>query len=213
MQIIHENSDLLVIDKEPGITIEELTSNLLKRYSFLKDLPRAGIVHRLDKDTSGLLLIAKNVDSLNSLQKEFKEKKVEKKYICLVIGKTENHGEIKTLLGRNPNNRLKQKVYSFTEPKVGTTREAITEYKKIKEFKDYSLLEVKIQTGRKHQIRCHLSYINHPIAGDNMYGFKNQTCPKELSRQFLHAKYIKIKNKEFFSELPKDLKKVLDNLI
>lgn len=212
MQIVYQDQDLLAIDKPAGITIEELEKILLKEFSFLKDLPRAGIVHRLDKDTSGLLLIAKNKEYLDSLQKEFKERKIEKKYICLVIGKTDSQGEIKTLLGRSPNNRLKQKVYLFTEPQAGTTREAITSYKKIKEYQDYSLLEVKIETGRKHQIRCHLSYINHPIAGDKLYGFKNQACPKELNRQFLHAQSIKIKNKEFFSELPKDLKKILDNL-
>ncbi len=212
MQIITEDKDLLIINKPANITIDDLEKELKKEYSFLKEIPRAGIAHRLDKETSGILLIAKNQDYLAFLQKEFKERKIEKKYLCLVVGKTEKQGEIKTLIGRNPSNRLKQKVYQFTEPNIENKREAITEFKKIKEFQDYSLLEVKIKTGRKHQIRCHLAYLNHPIVGDKIYGFKNQPCPKELNRQFLHANYLKLKNKEIFSELSEDLKKILNNL-
>ena len=94
-------------------------------------------------------------------------------------------------------------------------RKAFTEYKVLKNFKNYALIKVLIKTGRKHQIRCHLSYLGHPIAGDKLYGFKNQPCPKGLDRHFLHADYLKIElpkggKKEFKSELPEDLKKVLD---
>ncbi len=207
MKKIHEDEALLVIDKPAGKTIAELEKDL-----YPSKLPRAGIVHRLDKDTSGLLLIAKNNESLNSLQKQFKERKVEKEYLCLTIGKPEKEGKIETLIGRSSSNRKKQKVYLHSEPKKGRMREAVTFYKRIKEFKNYSLLKVKPITGRKHQIRCHLSYLNHPIVGDKVYGFKNQPCPKGLSRQFLHASFLKVDNKEFFSELPLDLKTILNKI-
>ena len=113
--------------------------------------------------------------------------------------------------------RKKQKVYLPQEPDSKGKREAITEYRILEEFQDYTLVEVWPKTGRKHQIRCHFSYLGHPIAGDKRYGFKNQPCPKGLSRHFLHASYLNIKlpdgeNKEFFSPLPKDLKDVLKEL-
>jgi 23S rRNA pseudouridine1911/1915/1917 synthase len=202
---IYEDENLLVIDKPAGIITSDLYPNLKK-------------VHRLDKDTSGVLLIAKNEKSLIFLQKQFKNRKVEKRYVALVVGNPKNEqGTIETLIGRAPRDRRKQKVYFPLGPNAKGKREAITKYKVIKSFKDYTLFEVILKTGRKHQIRCHFSYLGHPIAGDKMYGFKNQPCPKELKRQFLHASYIKIKLpdekiKEFKSILPDDLKLCLQKL-
>ena len=201
-QIIYEDDDLLVIDKPAGMVVD--------------DIPRR--VHRLDKDTSGILLVAKNDKALEFFQKQFKERKVEKKYLCLVVGNLKNkEGEIKTLLGRSPKDRRKQKVFLPQEPGALGKREAITNYKVLERFKNYDLIEVEPKTGRKHQIRAHFSYLGHPIAGDKMYGFKNQPCPRNLKRQFLHASYLKIKLangefKEFNSELPSDLKLCLQNL-
>lgn len=212
MKIIYEDESLLVIDKPANIDIDGLANLLSKKYIYLKELPRSGIVHRLDKETSGLILVAKNISFLDNLQKQFKERTVEKKYLCLVNGQTAEKGKIETLIGRSLADRKKQKVYLFNEPGSKGKREAITQYHKIKEFKDYSLLEVIIKTGRKHQIRCHLSYINHPIVGDKVYGFKNEKNITGLERQFLHARYIKINNQEFFSELPLELKKILNKL-
>jgi len=199
LKILYEDDNLLVIDKPAGVNAD--------------DIPRR--VHRLDKDTSGILLVAKDNKTLDFLQKQFKGKKVKKKYLALVVGNLKNkEGEVETLLGRSPGDRKKQKVYLPTEPGAGGKREAITEYKIKKRFDDYTLLEVSPKTGRKHQIRCHLVYLGHPIAGDKMYGFKNPVCPKGLKRQFLHASYLKIKMpdakyKEFKSELPDDLKSCL----
>ena len=129
--------------------------------------------------------------------------------------KIADSGKIETLIGRSKKDGKKQKAYLFGEPGLPKTeRKAITEYKVLKRHKNYTLLEVNLKTGRKHQIRCHLAYIGHPIAGDKIYGFKNQLCPAGLNRQFLHSSYIKIKlfngeYKEFNSNLPEDLKKCL----
>ena len=199
MRVIYEDENLQVLDKPAGIDVD--------------NIPRR--VHRLDKDTSGILLVAKNDKALEFFQKQFKERKVEKKYLCLVVGNLKNkEGEIKTLLGRSPKDRRKQKVFLFGEPGALGKREAITNYKVLERFKNYDLIEVEPKTGRKHQIRAHFSYLGHPIAGDKLYGFKNQLCPKGLKRQFLHASYLKIKMpdekiKEFRLELPEDLKSVI----
>jgi len=233
-KIIYEDKEVSVIDKPPGIVVfpegkikeKTLIDYLIEKFPDLKKdgkPPRYGIAHRLDKDTSGILLIAKNNKTLEFLQKQFKEREVKKKYLALAVGNLKsNSGEIKTLIGRSPKDGKKQKVYLPYEPKAKGKREAITGYKVIKRFLDkngenYTLLEVTPKTGRKHQIRTHLAYIGYPIAGDRLYGFKNQPCPKEINRHFLHASYLKIKlpareTKEFKSELPDDLKKVLENL-
>jgi len=199
MKIIYQDNDVLVVDKPAGVVITDIYPDLSK-------------IHRLDKDTSGILLIAKNEKALIFLQKQFKQRSVEKEYIALVIGNIKNdQGKIETLIGRSKRQGTKQKVYLTAEPDSEGKREAITKYKVLERFKDYTLLEVFPKTGRMHQIRTHLAYINHPVVGDKKYGFKNQPCPKELKRQFLHASYIKIKlpdnkDREFKSELPDNLK-------
>ncbi len=207
--------------RERKTTEKTLIDNLIETYTILKNIgksPRYGIVHRLDKDTSGILLVAKNNKTLDYLQKQFQQRKVIKKYLALIVGNLKNNqGKIETLIGRAQKDRRKQKIYLPFEPKSAGKRKAITKYHILKKFKNYSLINVEPLTGRKHQIRTHLSYINHPIAGDKLYGFKNQPCPKGLKRQFLHANYLKIKlpngkEKEFKSGLPEDLKRILDNL-
>ena len=202
LKVIYEDNNLLVVDKPAGLNCDDFKKR----------------VHRLDKDTSGIFLIAKNDETLESLQKQFKEREVKKKYLALVISNLKNKGGIiETLIGRSPKDKRKQKVYLPYEPNSQGKRKAITKYKVLQRFKDYDLVEVRPETGRKHQIRCHLSYLGHPIVGDKMYGFKNQPCPERLSRQFLHASYIKIqlpdgKTKEFKSELPEDLKNIINEL-
>ena len=218
LNILYEDEDLSVIDKPAGVNCDDFEKR----------------VHRLDKDTSGILLVAKNDKALEFLQKQFKERKVKKKYLALVIGhlKTEEGvGDeakassspfaaarvIETLIGRSPGDRRKQKVYLPGEPNSQGKRQAVTEYKVLQRFENYDLIEVEPRTGRKHQIRTHLAYLGHPIAGDKLYGFKGQICPEGLKRHFLHASYLKIKlpdgeTKEFKSELPDDLKLCLINL-
>ena len=222
IKVIYEDKDVLVVNKPAGIVvIPDLIDELIKEYPDLKsagETPRYGIVHRLDKDTSGALLVAKSSEALIFLQKCFKNREVEKKYKCLVEGTLNNDfGEINTLIARSPKDPRKQKAYLESEPHPDSAREAITEYKVLQRYKNFTLLEVNIKTGRRHQIRYHLSYLQHPIAGDKLYSFKNSKNPKGLERQFLHSKYLKIKIpdgsiKEFESNLPGDLKKVLDSL-
>ena len=257
-KIIYQDNNVLVIDKPAGIVVfhgiiagpdpaiisenigvsdtPTLIELLLSQKPELKNVgeaPRYGIVHRLDKNTSGILLIAKTPKSLIFLQKQFSagakaladkknreslDKTLEKRYIALATGVIkEDAGIIHTLIGRSKSDPRKQKATWLKDAKPEGKREAISEYKVIGRFENYTLLELQIKTGRKHQIRTHLAYIHHPIAGDKMYGFKDSPKPEGLERQFLHASYLKIQlldgqMREFTSELPEDLKKILTNL-
>ncbi len=202
MKIIYEDENIQVLDKPAGLNAD--------------DIPKR--IHRLDKDTSGVLLVAKNDKAIEYLQKQFKDRKVEKKYIALVMGNLKNQEwVIENLLGRSPNDKRKQKVYLPSEPGIEGKRKAITKYRILQRFKNYDLIEVEPKTGRKHQIRAQFAYLGHPIAGDKLYGFKGQVAPEGLSRQFLHASYLKImlpsgEIKEFRSELPNDLNKIIKSL-
>jgi len=148
IKAIYEDNDVLVVDKPAGlVVVPDLIDILAEQYPELKkvgEAPRYGVVHRLDKNTSGVLLVAKNVQSLIFLQKQFINREVEKKYVALVEGTIkEDSGEIKTLIGRSPMDMRKQKAYSLAD--VGPARrEAITEWKVLERFKDYTLWEVKI---------------------------------------------------------------------
>jgi len=227
--IIYQDPNILVIDKPAGLVVfsegqvkkNTLIDYLLEKFPDLENVgqaPRYGIIHRLDKDTSGILLIAKNNKALTFFQNQFKEGRVFKKYLALVVGNLKNTGgTIETLIGRSPKDRRKQKIYLPEEPESDKKRKAVTEYKILENFKNFSLIEVVPKTGRKHQIRAHLAYLGYPIAGDKLYGFKRQILPKDLSRQFLHATCLKIELpngeiKEFHSDMPQDLKNVLKNL-
>jgi len=232
IKIIYEDEDLLVVDKPAGIVVfpenigrsdipTALVDLLLEKYPELKkvgDSPRYGIVHRLDKDTSGILIVAKTDESLIFFQKQFRNREVEKKYTTLVIGEVkEDNGVINTLIGRSKSDPRKQTAHSLLYKGKTGLREAITEYKVLNRFDGYTLLEVGIKTGRKHQIRCHMTYIHHPIAGDKVYGFKDSPIIEGLDRQFLHASHLKIQLlngeiKEFKSDLPEELQKILNEL-
>ena len=238
-KIIYEDNDVLVVDKPAGIVVFAegeattkipsslsssgpfLINELIKYRPEIKNAgqePRYGAVHRLDKDTSGILLVAKNNESLIFLQKQFKNREIEKKYLALATGIIKDDGgKVETFVGRSPADPRKQKAYLPGEKVPKGVREAVTEYKVLQRFQEYMLLEVIIKTGRKHQIRCHLTHIHHPVAGDKLYSFKDSPVPAGLTRQFLHASYLKIQLlngqvKEFASELPEELKTVLKSL-
>ncbi len=218
MKIIYEDENVQVFDKPAGVNSD--------------DFPKR--VHRLDKDTSGIFIVAKDDKTLEFLQKQFKERRVKKKYLALIVGHLKNNedvGEedksssspfaaarvIETLIGRSPGDRRKQKVYLEGEPGATDKRKAITLYRVLQRFENYDLVEAELLTGRKHQIRTHFAHLGHPIAGDKLYGFKGQIRPDDLKRQFLHASYLKIempngREREFKSELPQDLKETLSNL-
>ena len=167
IEVIFEDEKLLVVNKPPGIIVaaerneeeQTLMDLLVKEKESLKQVgasPRYGLVHRLDKDTSGMLLIAKNSKTLDFLQNQFKQRNVAKKYLALVIGEVkESKGEIETFIGRSKKDRKKQKVYLPGDPESKGKRKSKTSYKVVKRFKGYTLLEVEPKTGRKHQIRCH----------------------------------------------------------
>ncbi len=227
LKILYEDASLLIVDKPPGMPVfregpgegmyvAEALSSQYPELLKLGEECRYGIVHRLDKDTSGVLLVAKTKESFQYFQEQFRKRKTGKTYLCLVTGTLkEKEGVIEGKLGRSPNDRRKQKV--FADPAPESARDAITAYKVLEEFPGFTLVEVSPKTGRKHQIRAHLAHIHHPIAGDKLYGFKNQPVPQGLKRQFLHASSLKIrmengKEKEFRSEIPGDLQTVLNTL-
>lgn len=223
LNIIYEDNDVIVVDKPAGLTVHPsdtqksgtLINGLMAHYPLLKevgeDKSRPGIVHRLDKDTSGLMIIAKNNEAFNFLKDQFKNKKVEKKYLALVAGRlNEASGKIETLITRSKSNPTKQKVSQ-------TGKKAITLYKSIKEFKNFTLIEAQPKTGRMHQIRVHLAWIGNPVAGDNKYGLKKRAVPDGLARQFLHAAKLIIilpngQKETFTSQLPPDLNMILAGL-
>lgn len=225
MKIIFENKDILVINKPAGLIVHPvnksqkntLVNQILSYYPKIKDVGddalRPGIVHRLDKDTSGLMVVAKNNSAFEYLKKQFAEQKVVKKYLALVIGKVKDKKGIITK-AISLSKKDYQKRSALLDDKA---KKAWTEYQVLKSFKDYTLLEVKPKTGRTHQIRVHLASIGYPLAGDKQYKFKRQPWPENLNRQFLHAAYLKFqlpggKMMEFKSELPRDLEEALFKL-
>ncbi len=228
---IYEDDFLLVIDKPPGLVVDPA------QIDFNINLPRGGIVHRLDKDTSGILLLAKTQQALDSLQHQFKERLIKKEYLALVHGTITKSGEVVGSIGRNPGDREKFIV-------LPGGKEAITEYQpegnlqfSILNFKSifnelnkiqmrklermhynqFTLLRCLPKTGRTHQIRVHLKHINHPIVADEKYGGRKvcrldkRWCP----RMFLHAAKIGFNHPatgewmELESKLPEDLRNVL----
>jgi len=219
LKIIYEDDDLLAVDKPAGLTVHPapghpghtLVNAILAHFPHLADIGdslRPGVVHRLDKDTSGVMLVAKNSQAQVNLSKQFKSHSVTKAYLALVKGKLEpENGIIEADIGRDPRNRKKMAV-------VAEGREARTEYRVVKYIGDYSLLEMMPETGRTHQIRVHLAAIGFPVVGDKIYGVKAPF----LTRQFLHACRLGFKLPstgeyvEFESELPEDLQKALEDI-
>jgi 23S rRNA pseudouridine1911/1915/1917 synthase len=219
VNIIYEDSDLLVICKPPGLvvhpspghTAHTLVNALLSRcpdLSSFGDTMRPGIVHRLDRDTSGIMIIAKNSRAQRYLIDQFKMRSVSKGYLVLVKGKlAPNEGIIDAPLGRDPSNRKRMAV-------VKSGREARTRYK-VKEYLDgYTLLDITTETGRTHQIRVHLSAIGYPVVGDSVYGVKSPY----VKRQFVHAYRLGFclpgsgKYRELTCELPADLRSAVELL-
>jgi 23S rRNA pseudouridine1911/1915/1917 synthase len=219
VRIIYEDKDVLVVDKPAGLTVHPapghkggtLVNAVLSHLPNLADEGgRPGIVHRLDKDTSGAMVIAKNPVALARLSEQFKRHEITKIYLTLVEGRLKpEQGVIEAHIGRDTADRKKMMVSGESRG-----REARTGYKIIRYLSNYSLLEVKPETGRTHQIRVHLAAIGYPVFGDATYGLKSPV----LSRQFLHAHRLGFHHPstgeymEFTSELPVDLCKALADL-
>ncbi len=237
INIIYEDTDLLAVNKPAGIvtfpegpsfakatdgqadkTLIDLLIEQKPELTRAGEAPRYGCVHRLDKDTSGILLVAKTAEALIFFQKQFKNRGVEKKYLCLVEGVIkEDNGRIETFLARSPNDPRKQTVYREETRAPESARKALTSFTVLQRFNAFTLVEARIETGRKHQIRAQFASLQHPLAGDKLYRFKNSPEVPGLNRQFLHATYLKIQlpsgeMKELNSPLPEDLKTVLETL-
>ena len=220
LDIIYEDNDVIVVNKPQGIVVHPaaghpdhtLVNALLYHTRDLASSPegfRPGIVHRIDKDTSGLLMIAKNAKARESLEHQLATKTNKRLYLAIVHGNFgEESGTIDAPIGRNPHDRKKMGV-------VETGKEAITHFKVLEQFKNYSLIQCQLETGRTHQIRVHLSYIGHPVAGDPLYG------PRKTlngNGQFLHAQVLGFKHPssgkwlEFEIDPPKIFKERLAEL-
>ena len=239
IEIVYEDDDLLLVNKKAGMVvhpsyghysgtlINALIFHLKNLPLFKSDDPRPGLVHRIDKNTSGILLVAKNEDAKTKLSKQFFDRTTNRRYIALVWGNfDENEGTITGHIGRNLKNRKVMDVF----PDGDFGKHAVTHYKVIERFGYTTLIECKLETGRTHQIRAHLKHIGHPLFNDNEYGgdrilkgttftkYKQfvQNCFKALPRQALHAKSLGFihpktgKDMFFDSELPADMTEAIE---
>lgn len=221
LDIIYEDSDVIVINKPRGMTVHPAPGNYsgtmvnallfhCKDLSGINGVLRPGIVHRIDKDTSGLLMVAKNDLAHHSLAKQLKEHSVNRIYIALVHGVIpHDKGMIDAPIGRETINRKKMIVTA------NNSKQAITHFIVIERFKDYTLVECKLETGRTHQIRVHMKYIGHPLVGDQKYSSKKDY---NISGQALHAKTLGFKHPrsgqylEFNIKLPEDMANLIYEL-
>lgn len=227
LNIIYEDDTLIVINKPVGLVVhpgagnpdQTLVNALLHHASELSRIPRAGIIHRLDKETSGLLVIAKTLAAHNALIKQMQAREIEREYRAIVNGYIISGGTINLPLGRHPTQRTKMAVRT-------TGKEAITHYRVLEHFRQHTLLIVKLETGRTHQIRVHFSHYNYPLVGDPAYGKRGQYQYPELSQaaqdalknfnhQALHAHKLALihpvtKNRmEWKAPMPDDMKNLI----
>ncbi len=236
IKILYEDSNILAIDKPSGLSVhpdglplkkgkkkeQTLVDWILKNYPKMKkvgepmgDIIRPGIVHRLDRDTSGVLLLAKNQKIYEFLKNQFQNREIKKVYHAIVAGTMrDERGFINKPIGRSPNDFRK---YLCGRGARGELKEAVTFFQVLKRFElkkvKYNYLEVRPKTGRTHQIRVHMKFLNHPIVCDSLYN-SDGICPKEISRMALHAKaieFIDLKGKtlKIESPLPKEFEKML----
>ena len=223
LDIVYEDRDLLIVNKPRGMVVHPAVGNYTgtlvnavmyhckDRLSSINGVIRPGIVHRIDKDTSGLLMIAKNNRSHESLSRQLAEHSITRKYMALVYNNfSEDEGTVDAPLGRDPRNRLRRAVVSEN------SRRAVTHWRVMERFGRYTLIEASLETGRTHQIRVHMAYINHPLIGDLLYGPKKQTLFDK--GQLLHAGVLGFVHPstgeymEFSSPLPEEFEQVLEKL-
>lgn len=229
LNIIYEDDELLIINKPAGLVVHPGAGNkehtlmnaLLFHSSTQHHLPRAGIIHRLDKDTTGLLMIAKSFESHTALIRQMQAREIHRQYVTLVQGQVISGGTIDTGFGRHPTHRLKMTV-------LEQGRQAVTHYSIKKRYNEFTLLDVNLMTGRTHQIRVHMAYIKHPVVGDPLYGGRMKYPPhanqdlitlfQQFKRQALHAHSLTFfhpktgKELTFIAPMPDDFKILLDTL-
>lgn len=221
LDIVYEDSDVIVINKPQDMVVHPAPGNYTgtivnallyhcKDLSGINGVIRPGIVHRIDKDTSGILVIAKNDNAHNKLAEQLKDHSMTRAYYALVEGNIkQEEGTVNAPIGRHPVDRIKMAI-------VKDGREAVTHYKVLERFGDYTLVQCNLETGRTHQIRVHMAHIGHPLVGDEVYGFKKQKF--KLMGQALHAKVLGFihptsgEYMEFSSELPSYFEELLKKL-
>lgn len=215
--IVYEDKDILVVNKPAGISVHpdvhHVEGTLIQ--AIREQYPDAELAHRLDKDTSGLVLVAKHTAAFEYLKSLFKEQKIQKKYLALVVGEVTKDEDVITLGITRSKKDFRKRV--ATKKMADNARAAETHYRVTKGYPGFTLLEVSPKTGRTHQIRSHLSAIGYPVACDPLYGGKRFVCPGGLTRQFLHACALEFTTMEGHQlrlkvGLPGDLQKALSKL-
>lgn len=221
LNILYEDNDVIVVDKKQGMVVHPAPGNYhgtlvnallfhCKDLSGINGIIRPGIVHRIDKDTSGILVVAKNDEAHNKLSEQLKNHSMKREYCALIEGRLKNNsGTINKPIGRNKKDRLKMGI-------VEDGKHAVTHYEVLERYNGYTLIKCILETGRTHQIRVHMSSIGFPLVGDPVYGFKRQKF--KLDGQMLHAKtlgFIHPKTNEYMefnSELPRYFRNIIDKL-
>lgn len=230
--IIYEDDNIVAVNKPAGIAVhggitqkeETVIDCLIEKFPEIKNVGddinfRPGIVHRLDKDTSGIMVIARKQEVFQHLKKQFQDRTVVKKYLALVEGGLKIDPTIEQFGRRIINSPISRSRNDFRKKVVskesqGKSREAVTEFNVLEEFPDYTLVEVYPKTGRTHQVRVHFKSIGNPVVCDSLYGGKKKTCPGGLARHFLHASFLEFTSSPGVSlkleaALPSDLKNIL----
>ncbi len=230
LDIVYEDDSIIVINKPANLVVHPAAGNyqgtllnaLLHHHQLLETVPRAGIVHRLDKDTTGLMVVAKNLIAHNHLVRQLQDRSVSREYEAIVIGDMTGGGTVNLPIGRHPTQRKKMAVNDTNG------KEAVTHYRLIKRFKNHIHITVKLETGRTHQIRVHLAHINHPLVGDSLYGGRFKIprgtsaelvkLLREFPRQALHARRLGLihpETEEYMDweiDLPDDLLMLIKEL-
>ncbi|HBA82526.1 MAG TPA: RluA family pseudouridine synthase [Verrucomicrobia bacterium] len=225
LSVLYEDADLIVVNKPAGLVTHPapghdsgtLVNALLHHCKDLGGIGgelRPGIVHRLDKDTTGVLVVAKNEPAMHSIVEQFKNRQVTKEYAALVWGQlAPPNGTVETLLGRNPHDRKKMSA----RPQQG--RPAVTHYETVETWPDISYVRIRIETGRTHQIRVHMAHLGHSVVGDRQYGrARNVVLPAPADRQMLHARCLSLTHPrtgqrlELTAPIPADMQALIDGL-
>ncbi len=228
-EIIHQDDDLFIVNKPAGLVVHPaaghpdgtLVNGLLARDAELQQLPRAGIVHRLDKDTTGVMMVARNLPAYHWLVEELQARRVKREYLALAQGVVSEGGTVEGAIGRHPKNRKKMSVQSNGKP-------AVTHFQVSRQFQHHSLLKVQLETGRTHQIRVHMAHIHHPLLGDPVYGGRGRLPSamgddlaggiRGFERQALHAENLAFvhpgskQEVRFHAPLPADFESLIEQL-
>ena len=226
LNVIYEDDHIIVINKPAGLVVHPgsgnwsgtLLNGLLFAFPELKTIPRAGIVHRLDKDTSGLMVVARTLAAQNHLVQQMQARTVKRHYIAIAQGQFQGNGTVDAPIGRHPRDRIKMAV-------VHTGKQAITHWLTLETFTGHTLIECRLETGRTHQIRVHMAHIGHPLAADPVYGGKPRLLSPEVSialedfqRQALHARKLSLihpasgKEMSWKAPIPQDMEFLLQAL-